>query len=100
MHLLSLNAFLGLLTIVGIGLLAGYRWQQAVRARRIKAWIGEYLVNHYGTLPSPLSIHFVDDTPRPILVGFVGADRCTRHRLRFVCPGGSSTLALVSHVTH
>jgi hypothetical protein len=73
-----------------------YRREQRRRARLVVGWVKDYLFKRYGRLPDRLSIDCSDDRLWPVLVSFDNPNAAARHRLQLACPGGSSTLSLLS----
>lgn len=84
------------LAVVSAAAFAVYRWGQRGRVRRIKAWVGRYLSDRYGTLPSRLTINCSDDPLWPVLVGFDHPTSGMRHSLQFTCVGRPSAYSLQS----
>lgn len=75
---------------------AVYRWRLWRRARRVDAWVRDYLARRFGGAPGSLHIDCSDDELWPVLVTFDDPDTGARRRLRFVCPGPGFACSLVS----
>lgn len=84
------------MAVVALAAVIVYRWGQRGRIRRIKAWVGRYLSDRYGALPSRLTINCSDDPLWPVLVGFDHPTSGMRHSLQFACAGRPSAYSLQS----
>jgi hypothetical protein len=84
------------LVLAALTAFAAYRWQQRKRARRVEAWIREFLLARYGNLPAHLTINCSDDHSWPVLVAFDDPRGGTRHRLQFACAGQPAAYSLLS----
>jgi hypothetical protein len=84
------------LAVVSLAAFTVYRSGQRGRVRRIKAWVGRYLSDRYGTLPGRLTINCSDDPFWPVLVGFDHPTSGIRHLLQFACAGRPSKYTLHS----
>jgi hypothetical protein len=94
-HVAVLMGMAGLV-VVSLAAFTVYRWGRRGRVRRIKAWVGRYLSDRYGTLPGRLTINCSDDPLWPVLVGFDHPTSRMRHSLQFACAGRASAYSLLS----
>ncbi len=86
---------------VGLTVLAvfsGYRWRQRSRVRAIEEWVTRYLFTRFGGPLDEVNITCTDDRRWPVLASCRDPRTRIRHRLRFSCPGPSSTFELLSEV--
>jgi hypothetical protein len=84
------------LALAALAAFAFYRWQMRERARRIKAWVTDYLVARHGAPLIDLHINCSDDPLWPVLASCANPRTKARHSLRFSCAGAPSTSALAS----
>jgi hypothetical protein len=84
------------LAALGLTAFGYYRWTQHQRGLGVRAWVDRYLRDRFGNSLQRVSVHCSDDVLWPVLVGFDDAQTGMRHRLRFSCPGGPSSMRLAS----